>query len=189
MLALLCAWFSYVTIEEQSPTNSAAAERLAKRVGDELPKGASVVVLARQGGEGESFANALAEQLAKAGVTVASTSVGQPVDARKTLTNFAATGAELTGIIADKHMASFANTNLGAVGQTHPTLAKAKVYQPTSYRWPNFLKRDNLLNVMKQISVVAIIAIGMTMVIITSGIEEPLPAFCRKTHIQKLRVL
>ena len=142
---------------------------MAKRVGGELPTGASVVVLARQGGEGRSFANALAEQLAKAGVTVASTTVGQPVDARKALTDFAATGAELAGIIADKHMASFANTNLGALGQAHPTLAKAKVYQPTSYRWPNFLKRDNLLNVMKQISVVAIIAIGMTMVIITAG--------------------
>ena len=31
VLALFCAWFSYVTIEEQSPTSSAAAERLAKR--------------------------------------------------------------------------------------------------------------------------------------------------------------
>ena len=101
VLALLCAWFSYVTIEEQSPTNSAAAERLAKHVGDELPTGASVVVLARQGGEGESFANTLAKQLANAGVTVASTTVGKPVDARMALTNFAATGAELAGIIAD----------------------------------------------------------------------------------------
>jgi ribose transport system permease protein len=171
VLALLCAWFSYVTIEEQSPTSPAAAERLANRVGGQLPTGASVVVLARQGGEGRSFANALAEQLAKAGVTVASTTVGQPVDARKALTDFAATGAELAGIIADKHMASFANTNLGALGQAHSTLAKAKIYQPTSYRWPNFLKRDNLLNVMKQISVVAIIAIGMTLVIITAGID------------------
>ena len=98
VLALLCAWFSYVTIEEQSPTSPAAAERLAKRVGDELPDGASVLVLVRQGGEGESFANALTEQLAKAGVTVAATTIGQPVDARKALTDFAATGVELTGI-------------------------------------------------------------------------------------------
>ena len=134
VLALLCAWFSYVTIEEQSPTSTAAAESLAKRVGGELTAGASVVVLARQGGEGESFAKALTEQLAKAGITVASTTIGQPVDARKALTDFAATGAELAGIIADKHMASFANTNLGALGQAHPTLSKAKVYQPTSYR-------------------------------------------------------
>ena len=36
VLALLCGWFSYVTIEEQSPTNISAAERVAKRVSDEL---------------------------------------------------------------------------------------------------------------------------------------------------------
>ena len=40
-----------------------------------------------------------------------------------------------------------------------------------SYRWPNFLKADNLLNIANQIAVIAIIAIGMTMVIITGGID------------------
>lgn len=171
VLALLCAWFSYVTIEEQSPTSTAAAERLAKRVGSELPAEANVLVLVRQGGEGESFANTLTEQLGQAGVSVGSTTVGQPADARKALTEFASTGSELAGIIADKHMANFASANLDRLGQTHPGLAKAKIYQPESYRWPNFLKRENLLNIMKQISVVAIIAIGMTMVIITAGID------------------
>ena len=171
VLALLCAWFSYVTIEEQSPTSTAAAEHLAKRVGSELPADANVLVLVRQGGEGESFANTLTEQLGQAGVSVGSTTVGQPADARKALTEFASTGAELAGIIADKHMANFSSANLDRLGQAHPGLAKAKIYQPESYRWPNFLKRENLLNIMKQISVVAIIAIGMTMVIITAGID------------------
>jgi ribose transport system permease protein len=43
--------------------------------------------------------------------------------------------------------------------------------QPRSYKWPNFLKRDNLLNIANQIAVIAIVAIGMTMVIITGGID------------------
>jgi ribose transport system permease protein len=68
-------------------------------------------------------------------------------------------------------MADFCNDNLPKLAEAHPSLAKAKVYQPQSYRWPNFLKKDNLLNIMKQISVVAIIAIGMTMIIITAGID------------------
>ena len=42
---------------------------------------------------------------------------------------------------------------------------------PQSYRWPNFLKSENLLNIANQIAVIAIIAIGMTMVIITGGID------------------
>ena len=171
VLALLCGWFSYVTIEEQSPTSISAAERLAKRVSDELPAEAKVIVFARQGGEGESFAKTLSEQLTQAGVSVDSTTVGKPTDARKALTDFGNTGKGLAGIIADKHMANFANANLAKLGQAHPGLVKAKIFQPESYLWPNFLKKENLLNVMKQISVVAIIAIGMTMVIITAGID------------------
>ena len=37
VLALLCAWFSYVTIEEQSPTSPAAAERLPSAWGMNCP--------------------------------------------------------------------------------------------------------------------------------------------------------
>src|SRR5205823_2789373 len=47
----------------------------------------------------------------------------------------------------------------------------AKLLRPTSYRWPNFLKTSNLLNIANQIAVIAIMAIGMTMVIIAGGID------------------
>ncbi len=171
VLALLCGWFSYVTIEEQSPTSADTAQRLAKRISGELSSGSIVIVLTRQGGDGESFAAALKENLTKAELNVFQTVVGQPADARKALLKYGATGNKLAGITADKHMANFCNANLAKLAVTHPSLAKVKVYQPQTYRLPNFLKKENLLNVMKQISVVAIIAIGMTMVIITAGID------------------
>ena len=57
------------------------------------------------------------------------------------------------------------------LGDKFPGLAGARVLTPPSYRWPNFLKRDNLLNVANQIAVIAILAVGMTMVIITAGID------------------
>jgi len=171
VLLLLCIGFSAVTLEEQSPTTANAAQRLAKRMANELASGSNVIALTRQGGDGESFAAALKENLAKAGLTVAQTVVGQPADARKALVKQGETENVLAGIAADKHMANFCNANLAKISETHPSLAKAKVYQPQSYHWPNFLKKDNLLNIMKQISVVAIIAIGMTMIIITAGID------------------
>jgi len=171
VLLLLCIGFSAVTLEEQSPTTANAAKRLAKRMANELASGSNVIVLTRQGGDGESFAAALKENLAKVGLTVAQTVVGQPADARKALVKQGETENVLAGIAADKHMANFCNANLAKISETHPSLAKAKVYQPQSYHWPNFLKKDNLLNIMKQISVVAIIAIGMTMIIITAGID------------------
>jgi ribose transport system permease protein len=49
--------------------------------------------------------------------------------------------------------------------------AGARILTPPAFRWPTFLLPDNLRNVANQISVIAIIAIGMTMVIITAGID------------------
>ncbi len=50
-------------------------------------------------------------------------------------------------------------------------LAGATILAPRSYRWPTFLLADNLRNVANQIAVIAIVAVGMTLVIITAGID------------------
>ena len=171
VLLLLCIGFSVVTIKEQSPTSAAAAEQLAKRSESELPADSNIIILIWQGEDRELFAKTLSETLENSSVTIAKTTIGQAADARKTLEDFGDSGGELSGILTDKRMGDFCNDNLDKLGKTHPNLAKAKILQPESYRWPNFLKRGNLLNIMKQISVVAIIAIGMTMIIITAGID------------------
>ena len=171
VLAGLCCLFSYVTIEEQSPTNTASAEQLVKKITKELSANSNIIVLARKGSEGEKFSETVTKNLTQSGFNVSHTIIGQPADARKALTDLGSKGTQLHGIAADKHMAIFANSNLGILSKTFPNLANAKIFQPNSYYWPNFLKRENLLNVMKQISVVAIIAIGMTMIIITAGID------------------
>lgn len=58
-----------------------------------------------------------------------------------------------------------------AAPENFPKLAKTVVMMPKSYWWPNFLKPGNLVNVTDQIVVIAILAIGVTMVIITGGID------------------
>ncbi|HYF35327.1 MAG TPA: ABC transporter permease, partial [Prosthecobacter sp.] len=50
-------------------------------------------------------------------------------------------------------------------------LGAPKLIKPESYRWPTFLKLENLMNIANQIAIIAILAIGMTMVIITGGID------------------
>src|SRR6185437_11092841 len=57
------------------------------------------------------------------------------------------------------------------IAESFPALAKTKVIKPEPYHFPNFLKTENLLNIANQIAVIAIIAVGMTMVIITGGID------------------
>ena len=171
VLILLGAGFSVVTMEEQWPADADAAQTLVANLANAHGKGSNALVLVRRGGNGEPFANALTSELKTAGLNVLDTAVTQPVGARKALVAIAEFDTPLAVIATDRHMANFCKEQLPKLAIKYPVLAKAKVYTPASYKWPNFLKKANLLNIMKQISVVAIIAIGMTMIIITAGID------------------
>ena len=52
-----------------------------------------------------------------------------------------------------------------------PAYRTVRIVTPVSYRWPTFLLADNLRNVANQITVIALIAIGMTFIIITGGFD------------------
>ena len=172
VLILLGVGFSIVTVEEQWPTGKKSAKSLVQDVVSTNPnKGANALVLVRQGGDGKAFADALTSGLTAAGLNVLQTAVTQPVGARKALVAIGQSANPLAVIATDRHMANFCNQQLPKLSAQHPSLANARVFTPSSHKWPNFLKKDNLLNILKQISVVAIIAIGMTMIIITAGID------------------
>ena len=168
VLLILCLFVSFVTLEEQSPRSEAAAERLAKQIASKNSPGANVAILVRSGEGAEKFSKTLETALADAGLTVTTNVVGNPAAARAALES---QDAPLPAIAADEHMIVFCREQLSKLAGEFPQLAKTAAYQPIKHKWPNFLKRDNLLNVLKQISIVAIIAIGMTMVIITAGID------------------
>ena len=171
VLVLLGLGFSIVTIEEQWPTDAKAAKALVLGVATVNGKGGNALVLVREGGDGESFAKSLADELEVSGIKVLDTVVTQFAGARKALVEIAESDQPLSIIVADRHMANFCKEQLPALSTRHASLANTLVFDPPSYKWPNFLKKNNLLNILKQISVVAIIAIGMTMIIITAGID------------------
>ncbi len=168
VLLLLCAFISIITLEEQSPRSPAAAKQLAKNIARSNSKGANVIVLVRRGKDQQEFADTLKDALTNTGLNVSESIVGTPRDARIALKKQTTT---IAAIAADNHMATFCADQLPNLGKTITALSKTTVFQPQKHKWPNFLKKENLLNVLKQISVVAIIAIGMTMVIITAGID------------------
>jgi ribose transport system permease protein len=58
-----------------------------------------------------------------------------------------------------------------AVKDDFPELGDPGLVVPLRQRGSNFLKPDNLLNIANQIAVIAIMAIGMTLVILTGGID------------------
>ena len=171
VLLLLGAGFSIVTVEEQWPTDDEAAKSLVSQAGAKHAKGSNAVVMVREGQEGVSFASTLSAQLESAGFSVLDSVVGQQLAAREALTTIGQSGETVSFILVDRTMATFCDTALPSLGKEFQSLAKTKFYTPPSHKWPNFLKKGNLLNILKQISVVAIIAIGMTMIIITAGID------------------
>ena len=167
VLLLLCVAFSWVTYGQQHPTGAPAAEQLAVQIIREHP-GARVLIAAGAVEEDEAFAATLQERLTDSGVEVVAVARGQPADARRTLERLAGAGRPIDLIAADQVTASWAVFD--DLSRKFPALGNVALMTPRSYWWPSFLRRDNLLHVASQIVVIAVLAIGMTMVIITGGI-------------------
>jgi ribose transport system permease protein len=159
-LLLLCAFFSLVTWTEQYPQDAAAARELAAQIAPN----AKVLIVVRPLADDVAFAEALNSQLG----TRAEVVQGEPKDARAALLRAAAKGG--LDVIACNH-ATAAWLVFSDLATDFPALKDTRVLKPRPQSWPNFLKTDNLLNIANQIAVIAILAIGMTLVIITGGID------------------
>lgn len=170
VLVAVCAFFSTVTIAEQHATGTAGGKDLARDIVAQTTPSAAVVVVVGTTKEDADFADALAAELTAAGRKILEVVRGHPPDARAALEALAAKGTHIDAIAG--HQAAGDWPFLKNIRQTFPTLGPVQVHIPhSSYLWPNFLKPANLLNITNQIAVIAIVAIGMTMVIITGGID------------------
>lgn len=159
-LILLCAFFSIVTWTEQHPQDAAAAKELASQIAP----AAKVLIVVRPQAEDSAFADALNAALGLPAEIVK----GEPKDARAALVR--ASNAGGLDVIACNH-ATASWLVFADLAADFPALKDARVLKPRSQSWPVFLKADNLLNIANQIAVIAILAIGMTIVIITGGID------------------
>ncbi len=169
VLLVLCLFFSYVTWDEQHPNGARAGAGLAQKILEEHGAGARILIIVRGNEEDSLFADALGEALRSAGATVTDTVKGQPIDARKALVKASDAGGEVDVIASNRYTASW--PVFDELAENFPPLAKTSMATPKSYWWPNFLNGDNLVNIAKQIAVIAILAVGMTAVIITGGID------------------
>lgn len=167
VLLLLILFFSLVTIEKRRPIGAEAAQSVAERIARGFGQGARVLIVARASAQDMAFAARLEELLKAKGMEVVGRAIGEPRDVRLAFEREAQAGVPVNVIATTERnawMVSNIKSRIGALAQT-------SVVIPESYRWPVFLRSDNLINVASQIVVIAIIAIGMTMVIITGGID------------------
>ena len=167
VLVLLAAFFSVATIQEQQPAGEAAARSLARQLEGTNLEGATVVIVGRGGDEDARFADALARRVRDWTGVAPVVVTGDPAEARAALVRVAEQGVTRCVVATTQASAPVVRSILESL----PAMAGARVLTPASYRWPTFLLPENLRNVANQIAVIAILAVGMTMVIVTGGID------------------
>ena len=155
VLITLVALFSVLTIKKQSPDGAPGGRRLA----EQIEPGSAIIVVAKDTPEDQRFAAAFKENLG--GSTVIATVFGEPFDF----------GTALADPPADYDVIAAAPSVAGQIVFDKFVASGKKLVTPTKKNVCVFLGLDNLSNVASRITVIAIIAIGMTMVIITAGID------------------
>jgi ribose transport system permease protein len=165
VLLLLCAYYSWATLQRQNLGGRAGAEACASRILKTIPRG--VLIVAGAASQDTEFSQDLSRRLREAGVGTVATSGGEPRLARQALQSLQTAGQPPSVIAATEECAVW----LPRVLERLPELSETPIVTPGTRLWPTFLQPDNLLNVANQIVVIAIIAVGMTMVIITGGID------------------
>ena len=165
VLLALGVCFSIATMQEQPTVGDAAGRTLAAHLG----KTGSLVIVAGGTPEEAAFAHAVEAELMKTGRRAEAMVLGDPKDARKVLEDLNARGVALQVLALSQAASEW--MVFSDLRTDFPVLGTPVIVKPRAERWPSFLKRENLINIANQIAVIAIVAIGMTMVIITGGID------------------
>jgi ribose transport system permease protein len=165
VLLLLMAGFSFLTIQPQRPTGADVGAAIADQIIVQFGNAARVMIAVPGSEEDRAFADAAKGRLESAGATVVSVTIGSPVDAGQALQNAVDKGVSIDAVALTGSSAAW------TVLDKFPGLTTDRRISPGTGNWPNFLKASNLIGVANQTAVYAVIAIGMTMVIITGGID------------------
>jgi ribose transport system permease protein len=166
VLILLCLLFSVLTLKEQTVTGADGATQMVRQLENEPPTNRTLLLITAGGKDELEFARVISQTSEERGWSLTTVS-GDPSTVRAALAridsasdgNHAIVTTSAYRPLVEQMVSQFAG------------LMNSPVLSPASRRWPTFLLAENLRNVANQITVIAIIAIGMTMVIIAAGID------------------
>lgn len=169
VLLILCAYFTFATYRDESATGRPGALALATSLANVPGKQARVVIVAQSEEAENEFVDALRAELKTQGFPEPDIARGDPPTVREKLESLARTGKGIDVIAASPSCREW--PLFEAVKRSVPALANVQVRVPEAGRRSAFLSPGNLSNVADQTAVIAVIAIGMTLVIITGGID------------------
>jgi ribose transport system permease protein len=165
VLLFLMLVFSLLTVKEQRATGPDAGRQLADQIMTQYGSGVYVFIAVPASADDNAFAAAMEESITAAGGTVLGSVVGTPADARQKLEQLFGEGTKIDVVAVTGASAEW------KIWARFSQLTPQQFAVPQPGRWPSFLTRSNLIGVANQTAIYAIIAIGMTMVIIGGGID------------------
>jgi ribose transport system permease protein len=165
----LCLFFSVLTLKEQVPDSDSAAAQLVEQINSEFKPNDLILTIGALNKDSAPFAELVDEKMKQEGFYNTRLVIGIPSDLRSILDELKTTGNKLVAIATSGNVTKW--RVIERMSDTYPEFAQCKVIIPKYILWPDFLKRSNLLAIVDRIVVIAVIAIGMTMVIITGGID------------------
>ena len=166
VLLLLCAYFTFATYRDEPATGRSGAIALAESLANSPGKTARVVIVAQSGED--DFVSTLRDELQTRGFPSIDIAQGDPPEVRARLETLASTTPPEVAAVSPvcQNWPLFES-----VKKAVPALANLQIRAPEGGRRSAFLSPSNLSNIADQTAVIAIMAIGMTLVIITGGID------------------
>jgi ribose transport system permease protein len=175
-LLALCVVLSVLTIREQHEVDYDAGVQLAGQADSISKQGgrAFLIVTPQDVPEQAEFARGI-QAVLRVGKLGEATSIheakGDARAVRKVLESLNAESTKLDAILTTHEASQWLLLTDEDFVVDFPALGTPPILVPTPYRWPDFLKVQNLFNIADQIAVIAVVGIGMTLVIITAGID------------------
>jgi ribose transport system permease protein len=169
ILIMLCILFSVLTLKEQMPAGDSAVRKIADQINNKYQESQSIIITGAVNTESSVFADALGQLLQNQGYQNCQKVIGTPRDLRVALDELKAKGEKPSAIVGTGDVMKW--RIITSLKEIYAGFDECEIISPKPTYWPVFLKSSNLLAIVDRIVVIAVMAIGMTMVIITGGID------------------
>ena len=165
----LCVLFSILTIKEQNPNSNQAANQIVNKIQKSYIQNDIILSVGASNKASGPFAFLLREKLELMGFNNILLVKGIPRDLQLSLDSLKLIEKKPIVIATSGDVLKW--RIIENFSELYPELADCKIISPETYFWPDFLRKSNLVAIVDRIVVIAVLAIGMTMVIITGGID------------------
>ncbi len=169
VLLLLCVYFTWSTIRASAPTGTAAAILVADDIAKQAAVATEVVIVTSNEPDDADFAKQLQVSLTANGLRVLSSIQGDPPQIREKLEALSTKTSTVDWIVTTRSISE--SPIWESLRTKNRAFTDCHIVAPGAVRKSVFLTASNLRNIADQIAVIAVLAVGMTLVIITGGID------------------